>query len=52
MNPLFIYIVSFIVCFIAIGFDTSNLVGLAFFAIIAMFPVSVIIGAILGLFVF
>ena len=52
MNPFFIYIVSFIVCFVAIGFDTSNLAGLAGFAIIAMVPVSVILGAIVGLFVF
>ncbi len=52
LNPLFIYIVSFIICFAWTGFDTSNLAGLAGFAIIGMVPASVIIGAIAGLILF
>ena len=52
MNPFFIYIVSFIICFIWTGFDVSNLVGLAGFAIFGMVPASIIIGAVVGLLLF
>ncbi len=52
LNPFFIYIVSFIICFIWTGFDVSNLVGLAGFAIFGMVPASIIIGAVVGLLLF
>jgi len=48
LNPIFIYIVSFLTVFTATGFDTTNLVGVAVFSIFAMIPISITLGAIAG----
>ena len=52
LNPIFIYIVSFMVCFILTGFDTSNIAGLMVWAIVGMIPISIILGAIMGFLLF
>ena len=52
LNPFFIYIVSFVICFAWTGFDVSNLVGLAGFAIFGMIPAFILVIVVVGLVLF